>query len=188
MPISIPGGASSAILSANKTALGVPTTAGAKTAEFPGRSVPIELYERVDISADSAYATLNVTLPPRCRLEWVQFKNQSAVSVDSPAGTANVADQFALCNALPATGTTTATTMIIGVSSALTADAEKNIHPANVIDNTTTSEVTLYLVPVDNGGAVDFYNHTTATSGYYFDATANVDVSIWVTQFDEPRD
>lgn len=143
--------------------------------------------ERVSITEDSDNAALTTKLPATCRILWVKTKNATAVSV-AGAGTNATADGFALTNSLPATGTVSTSTNVMAFQTTLTDNASKNANSV-ITANTTTNEVTLYLLPTDSGGANYFFRNTTTTSGLHFDAAATVDVEVHFEYFpDIPTD
>jgi len=162
------------------------------------------LIERASITANSAYYTLSIKLPARCRVLMSSLKNVTAVGIghSGASGTSVLCDTFALVNSLPdTTVSSTTTTMVMAVSAtgatsantsggsrtvaAGTADTDakyfagEQLTAANAY-NTTSNEVTLYLVPMDTGGSEDFHIiGGTPTNGYHFGATGTVDVQVW---------
>ena len=184
-----------------------PTTNGLLSGSYPERGKSKVLIERVSITASSAYMTLTKKLPSRCRVLMSSLKVVAAVGLahSGASGTSVLGDTFALCNALMATdATSTTTTMVMarsatGATSTNTSGASRSIAAgtsetdavffageqltaANAY-NTASSEVTLYLIPMDTGGSEDFNLATTVTNGYHFGTTGTVDVQVWYDEF-----
>lgn len=171
---------------------------------YPARGQMGRLTERVTLTAGSAYATLSGKLPARCRVMMTALKTVVAVGLahSGNSGTSVLCDTYALVNSLPDTTATSATTtMVLAVSAtgststavsgasrtiaAGTADTDakyfagEQLTAANAY-NASSSEVTLYLVPMDTGGSEDFnIIGATATNGYNFGSAGQIDVTVW---------
>lgn len=183
--------------------LTIPSTNGGRFESYPERGKRGVIIERASLTAGSSYYTIKTKLPSRCRVLMSSLKVLTAVGLahSGASGTSVLCDTFALCNALPTTNATSATTTMVmavsatGATSTATTGASRSITAGtNETDarsyageqltaanayNSASSEVTLYLVPMDTGGSEDFNIATTPTEGYNFGTTATVDVQVW---------
>lgn len=176
---------------------------------YPDRGQLARLTERVTFTAGAAYATCTVKIPARCRVMMSALKIVSAVTLgcSGASGTSVLCDTLALVNSLPdTTVSSTTTTMVMCVSAAGststatattgsrtvaagTADTDakyaagEQLTAANAY-NTASTEVTLYIVPMDTGGSEDFHIiGGTPTNGYFVGNTGAVDVAVWVQAY-----
>ncbi len=186
----------------------IPSTNGEVLGSFPERGRLKCVVERCSITANSAYYTVKAKIPARCRVLMSTLKVVAAVGLghSGNSGTSVLNDTFALVNSLPnTTATSSTTTMVMAVSatgatsantsgasrtiSAGTADTDARAYAGEQLTaanayNTATSEVTMYLVPMDTGGSEDFnIIGATPTNGYFFGSTGTVDVQVWVEDF-----
>lgn len=175
---------------------------------YPDRGQMGRLTERVTLTANSSYATLSGKLPARCRVMMVALKTVAAVGLgcSGASGTSVLNDTYALVNSLPdTTVSSTTTTMVMAVSAtgststatsgasrtiaAGTADTDARYYAGEQLTganayNTSSSETTLYIVPMDTGGSEDFHIiGGTPTNGYFFGNAGQIDVTVWYTAY-----
>lgn len=185
-----------------------PPTTGEYAPGWYGNRKCREIRQRVQITSNAAYATISPKLPGRCKVLWAQLRVISAVGLghSGNSGTSVLGDTFALCNSLPTTNdTSTTTTMVMlvsgsGATSTATSGSSRTISAntgesgvtagapellnTGAVSYTGSSETTLYLVPLDNGGATDFsVQATTPTNGQYF-ATGEIDVQVFFEEYE----
>lgn len=184
-------------------ALTIPSTDGGRFESYPERGRKGVIVERCVLTAGSSYFTLKTKLPARCRVLMNTLKIVAAVGLahSGNSGTSVLCDTVALVNALPTTdGTNATTTGIVAVSatgatssntsgasrtvSAATGDLDARAYAGEQLTaanayNTTSNEVSLYLIPLDTGGSEDFNVNTTPTNGYNFGGGGTIDVEVW---------
>lgn len=145
----------------------------------------IFISERATAVDNATNIALNQKFPARATLINAQLKYSTALAVDGTNGTNGTADAVALVKtALTSLTTTVTTDTIIQGSTTKTANTlsfDGRAKNAATWVNETTSEVAMFLVPFDPNGAHTF---DTATDGYLFDGTQNVDVQLvcWRTR------
>jgi hypothetical protein len=165
-----------------------------------GRRKARQILQKVVLSADSAYATLVTKLPASHRRVWAQLHNGQTLAINAAdtTGATTVVMSYVLTDVAPTSLTTNATTDILfqgsssaaGLAGSVTANSKTRGQPANAAKeyNTSTSEQTLYLVPYAATTAASTaarynVNTTAATSGYHFDSTCDVYVSLYIEEF-----
>jgi hypothetical protein len=187
----------------------VPSTNGAILHRWFGSRRAAELVERVSITADTAVMTLNKKVPARSKVIMQSLKLVTAVGLahSAASGTSVLCNSFALCQALPTTNATSATTTMVmitsptGATSTNTSGASRSI-PAGTAEtsvtfayggqvnsalehNTATSDWTLYMIPIASGESEEFNIQSgTDTDGHHFGTTGTVDVQVWYEDFE----
>lgn len=160
-----------------------------ETDENRGR---FRIREKVSLANNGASAVLAQKLPANCRIIHAEIRNKTAITV--PDGGAIITpDGIALVNGEASTITETATTKNLVVQTTLTANARIGGTPQLnllALENSTTSETELTIVPIDSGGAgttVNYYD-TAGTAGAVFSGTADVWVEVYGEEFDVIKD
>lgn len=165
---------------------------------YQGRKAGV-LHQRVAVSDNEEQEDLLVRLPPQCKIVWAVVVNHTAVAVDGNQDTttsAVTADTYALFNFGTATGPATATasnattSVIVSVATdnlAASGVTRKGVgQSANdasaVYYNTSTNTNRLSLVPMATNSNII---RPSGTSGLLFNGTANVDVTLYIEEFQD---
>lgn len=189
-------------------------TNGVTDEKWYGRRKARSIRERATAAGNAQYAQLVKKLPAGSRIVWAQIKNNNAYSIDAGAATNVAICGVALVFTAPSSlvGTTTGYNVALhGLQTAFGGSVSSNTlarglaAPAATaggvsgpIQNTSTSDATLYLVPyastVATAGNTNRYAYdaTAATSGFQFNGTSTTslywDVEIFYETFDSIAD
>ena len=145
----------------------------------------IYISERGVAANDATNIALSQKFPARATLISAQLKWSTALSVDGTDGTNGTADTVCLTKTAIASLTTNASTdtIIQGSTTKTKSQLTINLRPLNAAQwvNETTSEEAMFLMPFDPDGETEF---DTATDGYLFNGTQEIDVSLicWRTR------
>ncbi len=157
--------------------------AGIKNGWYDGRKAGV-LREKVAITA-AASATLKTKLPASTRRYWAVLHYGTAPSFTWAATHNSPTGAVVLTDIAPTSlnGTVTTDVLLQG-STTLTANTKARGVPANSKDSdTTTSEITLYLVPY--AATTSASNTTRFSTSYSFAATADAYVTVYFEKFDD---
>lgn len=165
------------------------TTSGALTYSWYGSRKAFEIKERVTFSGtSSAGKALQTLLPPRCVIRWLTMKYNSTATFARADTNQASADAFALVYGALGTASVTVSTdiILVGDTTLTTAGVKRSASAANAAKgyNTATTEVSLYIYPVDSGGSN--YFDANGTSGGYLTGTADLYVYIAGETFTDP--
>lgn len=191
----------------------VPKAGGEVDLGWYGSRKCSKIRERVTVSVNDRFATLSQQLPGRSRLVWGLIRSNAALNLNawtnaSATNSAAAMAVVAVAGIAPTALATNATTShaVLGPAAAtatgtvpvgtVAAGAEAggyNVGGLGVLNNTSTSPITVYLVPyaaVTAGSATHKFSvgtgtaATVATTGYYFASTGELDVQCWVEEYE----